>query len=71
MIASRTIAIEGLDLFYRETGSRGHPTILLLTSFQPKVLILNKRDLQTLEFHLLNTGHFALEDEGEAIAAYR
>lgn len=27
-----------------------------------------KRDLQTLEFHLLNTGHFALEEEGNAIA---
>lgn len=27
-----------------------------------------KRDLQTLEFHLLDTGHFALEEEGEAIA---
>ena len=29
-----------------------------------------KRDLQTLEFHLLDTGHFALEEEGEAIAAH-
>ncbi|BAY73387.1 alpha/beta hydrolase fold protein (plasmid) [Trichormus variabilis NIES-23] len=27
-----------------------------------------KRDLQTLEFHLLDTGHFALEEEGSAIA---
>ncbi|CAA9576089.1 Hydrolase, alpha/beta fold family [uncultured Synechococcales cyanobacterium] len=27
-----------------------------------------KRDLQTLEFHLLDTGHFALEEEGDAIA---
>ena len=27
-----------------------------------------KRDLQNLEFHLLNAGHFALEEEGEAIA---
>ncbi|WP_277883650.1 alpha/beta fold hydrolase [Nostoc sp. FACHB-133] len=27
-----------------------------------------KRDLQTLEFHLLDTGHFALEEEGNAIA---
>ncbi len=29
-----------------------------------------KRDLQNIEFHLLNTGHFALEEEGEAIANY-
>jgi pimeloyl-ACP methyl ester carboxylesterase len=29
-----------------------------------------KRDLKTIEFHLLDTGHFALEEEGEAIADY-
>jgi pimeloyl-ACP methyl ester carboxylesterase len=29
-----------------------------------------KRDLKNIEFHLLNTGHFALEEEGGAIAAY-
>lgn len=27
-----------------------------------------KRDLKNLEFHLLDTGHFALEEEGDAIA---
>jgi pimeloyl-ACP methyl ester carboxylesterase len=27
-----------------------------------------KRDLQNLEFHLLDTGHFALEEDGNAIA---
>ncbi len=29
-----------------------------------------KRDLQNLEFHLFDTGHFALEEDGEAIASY-
>lgn len=29
-----------------------------------------KEDLQNIEFHLLNTGHFALEEEGNAIAEY-
>lgn len=28
------------------------------------------KDLKNIEFHLLNTGHFALEEEGEAIALY-
>jgi pimeloyl-ACP methyl ester carboxylesterase len=28
-----------------------------------------QRDLQTLEFHLLETGHFALEEDGDRIAA--
>ena len=27
-----------------------------------------KRDLETLEFHLLDTGHFALEEDGDVIA---
>lgn len=29
-----------------------------------------QRDLKDVEFHLLDTGHFALEEEGEAIASY-
>ena len=29
-----------------------------------------KRDLKNLEFHLLDTGHFALEEDGEVIAEY-
>lgn len=29
-----------------------------------------KEDLKNVEFHLLNTGHFALEEEGTAIARY-
>jgi pimeloyl-ACP methyl ester carboxylesterase len=29
-----------------------------------------KRDLKDIEFHLLDTGHFALEEEGDAIADY-
>jgi pimeloyl-ACP methyl ester carboxylesterase len=27
-----------------------------------------KRDLKTLKYHLLDTGHFALEEEGDTIA---
>ncbi len=29
-----------------------------------------KRDLENIEFHLLDTGHFALEEDGERIANY-
>jgi pimeloyl-ACP methyl ester carboxylesterase len=29
-----------------------------------------KCDLNDVEFHLLDTGHFALEEDGEAIANY-
>lgn len=29
-----------------------------------------KRDLKNIEFHLLDTGHFALEEDGEAITTH-
>ena len=29
-----------------------------------------KRDLETLEFHLLDTGHFALEEDGDLIREF-
>ncbi len=29
-----------------------------------------KRDLKDLEFHLLDTGHFALEEDGKVIAEH-
>ena len=29
-----------------------------------------KKDLKNVEFHLLDTGHFALEEDGETIASY-
>ena len=29
-----------------------------------------KRDLQNMEFHLLDTGHFALEEDGQVIARH-
>jgi hypothetical protein len=48
MATFSTVSIDGLDIFYREAGSRDNPTILLL------------------QFYLFDTGHFALEEDGEA-----
>ncbi|MEH2209835.1 alpha/beta fold hydrolase [Nostoc sp.] len=33
MTTYRTVSIDGLDIFYREAGSRSNPTILLLHGF--------------------------------------
>ncbi len=33
MTTYRTVLIDGLDIFYREAGSRDNPTILLLHGF--------------------------------------
>ena len=56
----KNIRVDGLNIFYREAGSKDAPTILLLHGY--------KRDLKNLEFHLLDTGHFALEEDDRAIA---
>ena len=36
--------------------------------FPPEGAHPYKRDLKNVEFHLLDTGHFALEEEGQQIA---
>ena len=74
-VLHRTIRIDGLDIFYREAGPRDAPTVLLLHGFPTsshmfRNLIPYQRDLKNLEFHLLDTGHFALEEDGDAIAKY-
>ncbi|MHC0068301.1 alpha/beta fold hydrolase [Nostoc sp. UIC 10890] len=33
MTTYRTVSVDGLDIFYREAGSRDRPTILLLHGF--------------------------------------
>ena len=38
--------------------------------FPPEGAEPYKRDLKNLEFHLLDTGHFALEEDGDLIAKY-
>jgi pimeloyl-ACP methyl ester carboxylesterase len=50
------------------------PTLVVWGKNDPGFLVEGayayQRDLQNLEFHLLDTGHFALEEDGEAIANY-
>lgn len=38
--------------------------------FPPDGAFPYKKDLKNLDFHLLNTGHFALEEKGDEIASY-
>ena len=38
------------------------------TIFPPAGAEPYKKDLKTIEFHLLDTGHFALEEDGDQIA---
>ena len=43
-------------------GARSRPRITA------RIKLMEKRDLEKLEFHLLDTGHFALEEDGGVIA---
>ena len=63
--------------------SKDLPEYQYLQDYQPPTLIVwgkndqifpaagaepYRRDLETLDFHLLDTGHFALEEDGDKIA---
>ena len=57
-VSYQTVTIDGVDIFYRE-----HDEIFSAVGAEPY-----KRDLENLEYHLLDTGHFALETHGQEIA---
>jgi pimeloyl-ACP methyl ester carboxylesterase len=63
----RTVAIAGIDIFYREAGDPKAPTILLLHGFPTEAY---RKDLKHVEFHMLNAGHFALESNAPEIADF-
>jgi pimeloyl-ACP methyl ester carboxylesterase len=69
----RTVEIDGLEIFYREAGRKDAPTLLVWGRndeiFPAEGAHPYKKDLKNLEFHLLDTGHFALEEDGGFIAA--
>jgi pimeloyl-ACP methyl ester carboxylesterase len=53
-VLSRTIEIEGLEIFYREAGSRDNPTILLLHGFPTSShMFRNLMPALADEFHLV------------------
>lgn len=43
MTRYRTVAIDGLDIFYREAGSRSSPTILLLHGYPSSSHMFRKK----------------------------
>ncbi|MBD2095750.1 alpha/beta hydrolase [Trichocoleus sp. FACHB-591] len=54
MITYRTIAIDSLDIFYREAGSRDNPTILLLHGFPTSShMFRNLMPVLADKFHLI------------------
>ncbi|MEA5627460.1 alpha/beta fold hydrolase [Nostoc sp. UHCC 0251] len=54
MTTHRTVSINGLDIFYREAGSRDHPTILLLHGFPTSSqMFRNLIPVLADQFHLI------------------
>lgn len=59
------LALSVRRLYY---GRPKTPTDLIEQSFPAAGAEPYKRDLKTLEYHLLDAGHFALETDGDTIA---
>ncbi|HEY9630579.1 MAG TPA: alpha/beta hydrolase [Coleofasciculaceae cyanobacterium] len=54
MISYRTVSIDGLNIFYREAGSRDHPTILLLHGYPTSShMFRNLMSALADQFHLV------------------
>jgi hypothetical protein len=64
----RTLNVEGLEIFYREAGPQDAPTVLLLHGF-PSSSHMFRNLIPSAELHLLDTGHFALEEEVDRIGS--
>jgi hypothetical protein len=60
--AYHTIAIGNINVFYREAGPRGAQTFLLLHGY--------RRDVPDAEVHVLDAGHFALDEKVDELAAH-
>jgi hypothetical protein len=68
-VAYRTVTIDDVDIFYREAGDPDRPTILLLHGFPTSShMFRNLIPALADQYHLLDTGHFALESHGREIA---
>lgn len=61
MIHYRSVAVDGVSVFYREAGDPKAPTLLLLAAW-------GKNDPFNAEVRFLDTGHFALETHASEIA---
>ncbi len=64
----RTLNVEGLEIFYSEAGPQDAPTVLLLHGF-PSSSHMFRNLIPSAELHLLDTGHFALEEEVDRIGS--
>jgi pimeloyl-ACP methyl ester carboxylesterase len=77
----RYAVVAGVDVSYREAGPSDAPVLLLRRPptlvatggndeiFPEEVMRLILRDHPAAEYHALDTGHFALEDKADEIAA--
>jgi hypothetical protein len=68
-VSYHTVSIENVDIFYREAGNPERPTLLLLHGF-PTSSHMFRELIPALadDYHLIDTGHFALESHGPEIA---
>ncbi|MEP5254576.1 MAG: hypothetical protein ABJQ39_05900 [Winogradskyella arenosi] len=65
MITYKTTQVNGLKIAYREAGNPKNPTLVLLHGF-PASSFQYRKVLQQ-DYNIYDSGHFALEEEGDAI----
>ena len=61
-------SLVGIETELRPPAARERPTTCLSCTCYSGRAHPYKRDLKDLEFHILDTGHFALEEDGHVIA---
>ncbi|NII10815.1 hypothetical protein HBF24_09040 [Oleiagrimonas sp. C23AA] len=68
-IRYHTANVDGFNVFYREAGSPDSPKLLLLHGFPIAAgARAFRRDLPQAELHLLDAGHFALDEQNDSVA---
>jgi pimeloyl-ACP methyl ester carboxylesterase len=67
------IAVDGLNIFYREAGPKDAPTLVVWGKYDASFTVAGAtaygRDVPDAETHLLEAGHFALDEAADEIAA--
>jgi len=62
----RTKTIGGINMFYREAGPANAPIVLLLHGFPTSSHMFRNLIPELADrYHLIDTGHFALEDKSD------
>jgi hypothetical protein len=71
-VSYQTVIIDDLPIFYREAGAPTAPTLVLWGTHDPSFTVAGAtaytEDVKEAEVHLLDAGHFALDEAATQVA---